>query len=45
MQPSGIFLFGFVEDITGDITKSILFLIIVFAIAVITLLRVPKAID
>jgi len=38
----GIFLFGLVEDMTGDITKSILFLIIVFIGAVIALLFVPK---
>jgi UMF1 family MFS transporter len=38
----GIFLFGFVEDMTGDITKSILFLIIVFALAVVSLMMVPK---
>lgn len=38
----GIFLFGFVEDMTGDITKSILFLILVFVATVISLLFVPK---
>jgi UMF1 family MFS transporter len=38
----GIFLFGFVEDMTGDITKSILFLVIVFILAAIFLMRVPK---
>lgn len=38
----GIFLFGFVEDISGDITKSILFLIVVFVLAVIALVVVPK---
>ncbi len=38
----GVFLFGFVEDITGNITKSILFLVIVFALATILLLFIPK---
>ena len=38
----GIFLFGFVEDMTGDITKSILFLIVVFIATVVSLLFVPK---
>jgi UMF1 family MFS transporter len=38
----GIFLFGFVEDMTGDITKSILFLIIVFVLAAILLVLVPS---
>jgi len=41
----GIFLFGFVEDVTGDITKSILFLVLVFILAVITFLFVPKTVD
>ncbi|MGV6861996.1 MAG: MFS transporter [Putridiphycobacter sp.] len=38
----GVFLFGFVEDVTGDITTSILFLIVVFAIASGLLFLVPK---
>ena len=38
----GVFLFGFVEDITGDITTSILFLVIVFALATGLLLMVPQ---
>ncbi|HIP37225.1 MAG TPA: MFS transporter [Crocinitomix sp.] len=38
----GVFLFGFVEDITGDITTSILFLVVVFVLATALLLIVPK---
>jgi UMF1 family MFS transporter len=38
----GVFLFGFAEDITGDITTSILFLVIVFAAATFLLFLIPK---
>lgn len=38
----GVFLFGFVEDITGNITKSILFLVIVFGLATALLIIVSK---
>ena len=38
----GIFLFGFVEDISGDITISVLFLTIVFVFSFVLLLIVPK---
>jgi len=38
----GIFLFGFVEDVSGDITTSVLFLTAVFVISFLLLLRVPK---
>jgi UMF1 family MFS transporter len=38
----GIFLFGFVEDVSGDITTSVLFLTTVFVISFVLLLLVPK---
>lgn len=40
----GIFLFGFVEDVSGDINTSVLFLTSVFIISFILLLIVPKKI-
>lgn len=38
----GIFLFGFVEDVSGDITTSVLFLTAVFMISFVLLILVPK---
>ena len=38
----GIFLFGFVEDVSGDITTSVLFLTAVFVVSFVLLLVVPK---
>ena len=38
----GIFLFGFVEDVSGDITTSVLFLTSVFIISFVLLILVPK---
>jgi len=38
----GIFLFGFVEDVSGDITTSVLFLAGVFIVSFVLLLLVPK---
>jgi UMF1 family MFS transporter len=40
----GIFLFGFVEDVSGDITTSVLFLTSVFVVSFVLLILVPKKI-
>ncbi len=38
----GMFLYGFIEEITGSMRFSIVFLILFFAVGVFLLLRVPK---
>lgn len=38
----GMFLYGYIADITGKMQNSILFLVVFFALGVILLLRVPK---
>ena len=38
----GMFLYGFIEEITGSMRFSIVFLIMFFAVGVLLLYRVPK---
>jgi UMF1 family MFS transporter len=38
----GMLIYGFIDQITGSMRNSILFLVIFFSVGVILLLRVPK---